>query len=147
MSVRSSFLLFIVGLVFVSCASVPMASLDADKQAKQFHVAENMSRIYIYRNENLGGAIPMTIAVDGKTLGQSGPKTYFMLDVQPGEHTINSYTENVATLRLSAQAGRAHYVWQEVKMGLWSARSALQEVDEKEGQKSVRECKRAIVQH
>jgi len=120
-----------------------MASMDADLDAKSFSVSENSSRIYIYRNEQMGGAIPMTLALDGKTLGQTGPHTYFMVDVQPGEHTISSYTENVATLKLNAKAGQAHYVWQEVKMGMWAARSALQEVDEKEGRKSVLECKRA----
>jgi len=139
-------LLTIMGLVLASCASVPMASIDADRQAKQFKIPESMSRIYIYRNENIGGAVPMTVSLDGKTLGQTGPKTYFMVEVKPGEHTINSYTENVATLQLNAKVGHAHYVWQEVKMGLWTARSALQEVDEKEGQKAVLECKRARVQ-
>ncbi len=139
-------LLTMAGLVLASCASVPMASMNADQQAKQFKIPESMSRIYIYRNENIGGAVPMTVSLDGKTLGQTGPKTYFMVDVKSGEHTINSYTENVAALKLNTKIGHAYYVWQEVKMGLWSARSALHEVDEKEGQKAVLECKRAQVQ-
>lgn len=40
------------------------------------------------------------------------------------------------------QAGKNYFVWQEVKMGLWMARSALQTVDEATGRKGVAECKR-----
>ncbi|HXH64023.1 MAG TPA: DUF2846 domain-containing protein [Mariprofundaceae bacterium] len=125
------------------CATVPMASLDKDNQAKTFQAPPQASRIYIYRNENMGGAIPMAVSVDGKTVGQTGPKTYFMLDVAPGKHRIESLTENVASLTLNTEQGKSYYVWQEVKMGLWSARSALHEVSAAQGQKGVMECKLA----
>lgn len=125
------------------CATVPMASLEKDNQAKMFRAPPHESRIYIYRNENMGGAIPMAVSVDGRTVGQTGPKTYFMLDVAPGKHRIESLTENVATLTLNTEPGKSYYVWQEVKMGLWSARSALHEVPAAQGQKGVMECKLA----
>lgn len=130
-------------LVLTGCASVPMTSIEQDTAAKTFVAPSNLSRIYLYRNETFGGAIPMTVSLDGKTMGQSGPKTFFMWDVSPGEHTISSHTENVAALTLKTAPGRAYYVWQEVKMGLWSARSQLQEVDEVTGQAGVLECKLA----
>ena len=129
--------------MLAGCASVPMASLESDSAAKQFQVAADKSRIYIYRNENMGGAIPMSLSVDGRMLGQSGPKTFFMVDVDPGSHTVSSHTENVSTLTVDAKAGKAHYIWQEVKMGMWSARSQLQEVDAATGQAGVAECKLA----
>jgi len=132
-------------LVLGGCASVPMASLDMDNEAKKFAVPADQSRIYIYRNESMGGAVPMTVSVDGRTLGQTGPKTYFVVDVEPGKHRIQSFTENVATLELVTAPNRAYYVWQEVKMGMWSARSALHEVSEEEGQKGVLECKRVAI--
>ncbi|HSS63122.1 MAG TPA: DUF2846 domain-containing protein, partial [Gammaproteobacteria bacterium] len=111
--------------------------------AKEFTTPPDSWRIYLYRNESFRGAIPMTVSLDGKTMGQTGPKTYYMWDVSPGEHTVTSYSENVATLNLTTMPGRAYYVWQEVKMGLWSARSELEEVDEATGQAAVRECKLA----
>lgn len=132
-------------LVLGGCASVPMASLDMDKDAKTFAVPVDKSRIYIYRNESMGGAIAMAVSVDGRMLGQTGPKTYFVLDVKPGKHRIQSFTENVATLDLVTAPNRAYYIWQEVKMGMWSARSALHEVSEEEGQKGVLECKMAAI--
>jgi hypothetical protein len=38
-------------------------------------------------------------------------------------------------------AGKIYYVWQEVKMGMFSARSALHQVDAAKGQKGVEESK------
>jgi hypothetical protein len=62
-------------------------------------------------------------------------------EVEPGEHTILSKTENDAELTLTANAGANYYVRQEVKMGAFAARSKLHLVYEAKGQKSVKECK------
>jgi len=125
------------------CASVPMASLDDDTEAKNFTVRTDKASIYLYRNEVFGGAIPLTVALDGKVAGQTGPQTYFLWEVEPGPHEVSSISENTSTLALDTEAGKAYYIWQEVKMGLWMARSLLQEVDEETGRKGVSECKRA----
>lgn len=125
------------------CASVPMASLDDDAKAKTFAAKEGKSSIYVYRNESFGGAIPITVALDGKVAGQTGPQTYFLLEVEPGAHEVSSIAENNSLLKLNTEAGKSYYVWQEVKMGMWMARSLLQQVDEATGRKGVNECKRA----
>lgn len=126
------------------CASVPMASLEMDAEAKQFLVPPGKSSIYLYRNETMGGAITMPVALDGRVAGKSGPKTYFKWDVTPGEHEITSLTENTSKITIDAIAGKIHYIWQEVKMGVWSARSLLQEVTEEQGKAGVGECKLAV---
>jgi hypothetical protein len=133
----------LVMLLVTGCATVPMASVDSDTAAKTFAVKEGKSNIYLYRNESFGGAIPMAVALDGKLAGQTGPQTYFQWEVDPGPHEVSSIAENTSTIKLVTQAGRAYYLWQEVKMGLWMARSLLQQVDEESGRKGVLECKRA----
>jgi hypothetical protein len=140
--------LFVVAMLMVvsllaGCATVPMASLDLDMKAKSFVVPEGKSSIYLYRNESFGGAIVFTVALDGKVAGQTGPQTYFVWHVDPGPHEVSSMSENVSTLKLEAQAGRPYFIWQEVKMGMWSARSLLQQVDDETGRKGVSECKLA----
>jgi hypothetical protein len=125
------------------CASVPMTSMDDDAKAKTFAVNGSKSNIYLYRNENFGGAIPLSVSLDGKTAGQTAAMTYFLWEVEPGNHEIASHAENVSTLKFTTEAGKSYYVWQEVKMGLWMARSLLQQVDEATGRKGVQECKRA----
>ncbi|WP_432698034.1 DUF2846 domain-containing protein [Marinobacterium sp. YM272] len=130
-------------LLLGGCASVSMTSLDADRQAKEFAVADDKSNIYLYRNEMFGGAIAMPVSLDGRMAGRTGPETFFLWEVEPGQHEVVSHTENEARLTLTTEAGRNYFIWQEVKMGMWTARSQLHEVSEEEGRAGVQECKRA----
>ena len=136
--------LLLAMVVLVSgCASVPMASLEDDAKDKLFSARPDKSTIYVYRNESFGGAIVMTVSLNGKVAGQTGPQTYFVWEADPGSQEIASHTENVSTLKLTTEPGKTYYVWQEVKMGAFMARSQLQQVDEATGRKGVLECKRA----
>jgi Protein of unknown function (DUF2846) len=128
--------------LLVGCASVPMAGADADAKAKTFVApVTGHANVYIYRNESLGGAIKMPLLLDNLSIGDTGPHTYALRDVAPGKHTIVSKTEKDVSLDINAQSGQTYYVWQEVKMGVWAARSSLHLVDEKTGQEAVKECK------
>ena len=130
-------------VIVTGCASVPMASLEKDASAKTFQVASGKSNIYIYRNENFGGAIKLTLLMDGKLIGDTAPKTYYLLETDPGKHSILSKAENDSILELNTEAGKNYFLWQEVKMGLWQPRSLLQQVDEPTGKAAVAECMRA----
>ena len=128
-------------LIMSGCASVPMASPERDTSAKAFKVKPDRANIYVYRNETLGAAIKMPVALNGKLVGDTAANTYMLLEVSPGRHTLVSKTENDSTLVVNAAAGRNYFVWQEVKMGMWAARSNLQQVDETTGKAAVQECK------
>lgn len=136
-------LLLAMTLLVTGCASVPMASDAEDGAAKAFSVKPDRANIYVYRNETFGAAIPMTVSINGRVAGQTGAQTYFLWEVEPGLHEISSHAETVSTIQLNAQPGKSYYVWQEVKMGVFMARSLLQQVDEETGRKGVLECKRA----
>ncbi len=127
--------------VMSGCASVPMASDEKDVAAKTFRVQPGKSNIYVYRNESMGGAVKMEVDLDGKQVGTTAAKTYLLLTVNPGKHTLVSHAEGNSTLAVDAQAGKNHFVWQEVKMGVLYAGSKLQPVDELTGKAGVGECK------
>ena len=131
----------VASAIVSGCASVPMANPERDTQAKTFSVKPNKANIYIYRNESMGAAIKMPVAVDGKLVGDTAAKTYLLVEVNPGAHKIVSKTENDSTLDVNAEANKNYFVWQEVKMGGFSARSQLQLVDEATGKAAVNECK------
>jgi hypothetical protein len=97
----------------------------------------------LYRNESYGGAITMPVALDGKIAGKTAAETYFKWTVNPGKHVITSLTENTAKIELDTKPERNYFIWQEVKMGMWAARSQLHEVSRNEGKKGVLECKLA----
>ena len=128
--------------VLSGCASVPMMAPEEDTKAKSFAVQPGKSNIYIYRNESMGAVVTMPVSVNGRVIGRTAAKTYLLLEVEPGSYELASLTENTSTYKLTAQPGRNHFVWQEVKMGAFSARSALSEVDETTGRAGVAECKR-----
>lgn len=128
-------------ILSTGCASVQMASVEQDAAAKTFAVKQDKANIYVYRNESMGGAVKMPVALDGKLVADTAAKTYMKLEVPAGEHTLLSKTENDAILKLKTVAGKNYFVWQEVKMGMWTARSALHEVDEATGKAAVQECK------
>ena len=131
----------ILAAVMTGCASVPMASLEQDTKAKQFVVKRNKSNIYIYRNETFGAAVTLQVDLDGKPIGKTAANTYLAVEVKPGKHRIVSHGENEESLVLNAKAGRNHFVWQEIKMGVFSAGSKLHLVDGKTGRAGVNECK------
>lgn len=128
-------------LLLSGCASVPMAPLDQDSKAKDFSPIPNKASLYIYRNESFGAAIPMTVSLNGKALGQTAAQTYFRLNLTPGKYNVESHAENVSNLSLTTEAGKNYFVWQEVKMGMWMARSLLQQTDETTGRAGVMESK------
>ncbi len=133
-------------LSLVGCASVPMGDPAMDAQLKQFQVSPDKSAIYIYRNETMGTAVKMDVAIDGQPIGQTVANTYLYKEVTPGKHVITSEAENTSTLEVDAKPGSAVYVWQEVKMGVLFARNKLQEVSPAEGQAGVRETELAVGQ-
>lgn len=132
---------FVAGMLLLGgCASVPKASVERNAQAKTFTPPAGKANIYVYRNESMGGAVKMDVDLDGKTVGQTAAKTFFMLEVAPGKHTLVSKAENDSMLEVDTEAGKNHFVWQEVKMGIMYARNKLQMVDEPTGKAGVAEC-------
>ena len=130
-------------LMMTGCATVSMMASDDDARAKTFAVKPGKANIYLYRHETFGAAIKMPVSVNGRMAGQTASKTYFLWEVDPGTYDISSHTENTSTIKLIVEAGKNYFVWQEVKMGLFMARSELQQVDDESGRRAVAECNRA----
>ncbi|KAF0812955.1 hypothetical protein IGB42_02350 [Andreprevotia sp. IGB-42] len=126
--------------LFSGCASFPAAKESADKAAKEFKAAPGKANIYVYRNETLGAALSMPVALDGKAAGKTGPMSFFAFEVEPGKHQLFSEAGE-SRLEVNTEAGQSYYVWQEVKMGLMVGGSKLQIVDAAVGQKGVLACK------
>jgi PBP1b-binding outer membrane lipoprotein LpoB len=135
----ASILSIAAALLISGCASVPMASPEADASAKAFQIDPSKAGIYIYRNEIMGAAIKMPVLLNNVSVGSTTAKTYIFHQVDPGTHVITSQSD--VTLSLDVQAGSNYFVWQEVKMGALSARSQLHLVDEATGKAGVAGCK------
>lgn len=133
----------VVAIALVGCASVPMGDTKQDSAAKTFQVPVDKAGIYVYRNESMGGAVKMDVIIDGQTIGETAPKTFFYKEVAPGKHTVASKAENTDTIEVDLKPGTLAFIWQEVKMGFLFARTKLHLVSEQEGKKGVSETKLA----
>lgn len=136
---KLNYISIVAALLISGCASVPMGDPKQDAALKTFAVAKEKAGIYIYRNESMGAAVKMDVAVDGRPIGQTAAKTYFYKEVAPGKHTISSTAENTDTIEVDAKPGTLTFIWQEVKMGLMYARNKLHLVSEEEGKRGVQE--------
>jgi hypothetical protein len=140
--VLATFIVFVGNWLGGCAASVPMASAEADTKAKTFVApTDGNGGLYVYRDESFGGAVKLPLLLDNVSIGDTGPQTYAFREVTPGKHTVLSKAEKDESLEIEVQAGKDYYVWQEVKMGVWSARSALHLVDNKIGEDAVKKCK------
>jgi len=143
---KSAFVAVALLLLVSGCASVPMASKEEDAAAKSFRVPPGKGRVYVYRNEFMGRQVKIPITLDGKLMGSTLAKTFFAFDVSPGSHEVGCVGENPAKATVDVKPGEAVYVWQEIKMGMWAARCAMNVVDEKKGRKDVSDCSLAASQ-
>jgi len=140
--IKSLTAILVVAAAFASgCATAPMATSDQDQRAKTFETPPGKSNIYIYRNESMGAAVSMEVTLDGKTLGKTVAKSYFVVPVAPGKHTVVSKAENDTFVEVYAEASKNYFIWQEVKMGALYARSQLHLMNDAEGKAGVSECK------
>ena len=142
MTSNRAFVVVSLAVLASACASVPLAPPEKDAEAKLFPAPPpGHANLYVYRNEGFGGAVRMSVNLDGVALGDTAAKTYLYTPIPAGTHTVVSKSENDSTAIIDARPGESYFVWQEVKMGLWSARSALQQVAEDRGRAGVLECK------
>ena len=119
------------------CAFVHKASEAEDAQAKAFTTCPGKGALYIYRSELLGAALGLEVVVNGVSVGDTSGQSFFRLDLNPGQYTIESRGDNTASLTVTVQAGRATYVWQEFKVGIVRGRTELHLVDEGTGRAGV----------
>ena len=130
-----------VALVCVSCASVPLASIDDDVKAKEYSSPSDKAAVFVYRTGRLGAKQVMKVSIDGNEIGRTQKDRYLYKEIDPGFHTISGKAENISVLDLGAEAGKIYFVWQQVAMGVFSTRNTLKLVDEETGKRDVTHCR------
>ncbi len=80
--------------------------------------------LVIVRDAWIGNAIVFWNYLDGKFIGETKGKTYFVTQVPAGDHYVVGTTENTAVAQFDFQPGRKYFLRQGVSMGLWRARTS-----------------------
>ena len=124
-----------------ACASVPMASPDADIQAKQFQPpSAGQATLYVFREGMLSAGMAVNASVGQRTLGQLGADSYFRVDVQPSDYDMRcGATENSSSTTVSIATGETRFV----EIATRFARCTILEVTEQQGRSAIAHGKRA----
>jgi len=136
-------LLWMAGLTLALCGCAPtfrVAAPERDQEAKRFKAPKDGSTLYVFRDETMGFAVRMVVTLDGRILGETGAHSFLTAPIAPGVHEVASKTENDERMTFTSEPGKNVYVWQEVKMGVWSARSKLSLVDEPSAMERIKAC-------
>jgi hypothetical protein len=107
------------------------------KQRPRPDAPEDKALIYVLRSTMIGYKIHSKLAVNGDWVGVNRGKTYFYFTLDPGEHFFCSESENQSYLALTVEAGKTYYLQQQVKPGVWKARTELVVMNEEEAKKKL----------
>jgi hypothetical protein len=109
---RSRWLLLLAALL-AGCASVPLASPEADAEARRAEVPEGKALIYIFRPTLAPPVTLYSTFVDGQMLGELARHSYYLVEVEPGTHRIAfPWRYDAETLTLKVEAGKRYFVHQ-----------------------------------
>ncbi|MDN7134566.1 DUF2846 domain-containing protein [Pseudidiomarina terrestris] len=139
MNVKFLSALGIVALTLSGCASVPLESAENSAAAKAFDAPTgNNAGLYIYRDTNFGGTLKKSVWVNDKCVGETGPKTFFYLEVEGDrEHTLSTESEfSPNDLVLETESGKNYFIRQYIKFGVFVGGANL-EVGEPEVAKKI----------
>ena len=130
-------LVLLIPCLMSSCTSISLASEYHDIQAKSFSPPTDKAAIYVFRDELLYFVNRFEVSINGVSLGDTGAKTYFYVELPPGDYNIVSRGENTSQVRITAEPGVNYFVWQEVKTGALQNRTLLHRVGEQRGRQGV----------
>ncbi len=125
-------------LVLSGCATTNMIKPD---RAPELAAQADSALLVIVRDSFLGGGIVFWNYLDGKFIGETMGRSYFLTRVPPGEHCVVAATENTGVACLDFQAGKKYFLRQGIAMGVWRARtSGFFPMTADEAQKAIGSC-------
>jgi len=107
--------------VLSGCATSHMTKLD---EAPTLMSEPDRATLVIIRETFFGGGIVFWNYLDGKLIGETLGKNYFITPVDPGPHYVVVATENTGVAHLDFKAGRTYFLGQGIVMGVWRARTS-----------------------
>ena len=117
MRLRLPVILLLAALLGSGCASTPQATRESDARAKRFEANPAAATLYVYREEQTGGAEDSVLYVDRRLIGATLPASYFRLYVRAGEHQLRGFGYDHGTLEISTRAGEVYFVSLKVVSG------------------------------
>ncbi len=98
----------------------------------------NMAALVIIQPDSFGGGYVVNNYLDGKQIGQTQYKSYFVTDVMPGKHYLTSEADNKDTVRINFEPGRIYFLQQGIYPG-WNANTRFSPMTPEEAKREIQE--------
>jgi hypothetical protein len=128
--------------LFASCGEFYMLKQETRPEIKP---SDTKAKLVIVRGTSFGFAVKIDNFLDGKFIGQTKGKSYFITEVDPGTHYIIGAAENNSCARLNFEAGKIYYLLQAIYPGIMFARTGFIAQKPEEADKDIAECKYLII--
>lgn len=131
-------LLILSLLLFSGCAATNMTKLERPPKLKP---PSDQAMLVIIRDTHFGGPIVFWHYLDGKMIGETQGRSYFVTDVPPGLHYVVVTSENNATAKFDFKPGKTYFIGEGVTMGIWRARtSGFYPMTREAAEEAMKEC-------
>jgi len=123
---------------------VSRAAATEEAEAKRCAPLAGRAVVYIFRDAYLGKVAGLDVLVDGKPVGQTRGKTFYRLDLAPGEHVLTSRNPQNGSLneyRLSAGAGSLLFLEQRVRFGMTTFRHDIVPTEHAAATSRIQKCR------
>ena len=118
---KKLFVMLLCLAVLSGCATTHMTKLD---EAPASISKPDQATLVIIRETFFGGGVVFWTYLDGKLIGETLGKNYFVTPVKPGQHYVVIATENTSVAHFDFKAGKTYFLGQGVAMGIWRARTS-----------------------
>jgi hypothetical protein len=137
-SMKKLALLTICIFFLMGCATGYMVTRDIKPEIT---AKADSATLVIIRDTSFGFAIVFWNYLDGKMIGETKGKTYFVTPVKSGPHYVMVASENTAVARFDFQPGKIYYLREGVLMGWWRARtSGFESLTQQQAMESIKDC-------
>jgi hypothetical protein len=124
--------------LLASCATTHMAKPE---KAPDLSFSPDTATLVIIRESWVGGAIVFWNYLDGKLIGETMGRNYFVTPVTPGSHYVVVATENTCVAHFDFKPGKTYFLGEGVTMGVWRARtSGFYPMTQEDATKAIKNC-------
>lgn len=124
--------------------NVSRAAAADEKEAKRFAPVADRATVYVFRDARLAKVAGLDVLLDGAPVGQTRGKTFYRLQITPGEHVLTSRNPHDGSQhehRMSGDAGSVSFFEQRVGFGMTSLKHQMVPADAEKAATRIQRCR------
>jgi hypothetical protein len=123
---------------------VSRAAATEEAEAKRCAPVADRATVYVFRDANIGKVAGLDVLLNGTAIGQTRGKTFYRLQLPPGEHLLTSRNPQDGSQhehRLQAGAGSLVFLEQRVRFGMMTLRHDIVPAEQAKATSRIKRCR------